>query len=70
MYWAGGCPGRVQRSHKPYPGATRFYTPKQLNVVPYKPPIDWWDIITKVVMGAGYFAVLIVLCVVLAITFG
>lgn len=70
MYWAGGCPGRVQRPNKPYPGATRFFTPKQLHVVTLKPPIDWGDIVTKVVMGAGYFAVLLAFCMILAIALG
>lgn len=50
MYWAGGCPSRVHRGNKTYPGAKRFMQP----IVP-KPPIDWREIISNIVGGTLFF---------------
>jgi hypothetical protein len=44
MYWAGGCPGRVHRGNKPYPGAKRFMQPKMEPM-----PRDWHGIISNTI---------------------
>lgn len=56
MYWAGGCPGHVSRSGKPYAGATRWLDARSLDVKPPKPPIDWWTVLWFVVGMTGFFA--------------
>lgn len=70
MYWAGGCPGRVQRSNKPYPGATRFFEPKPLNVSIPLPDIDWVTIFYYILTGSAYFVGVIALCVLIAVLAG
>ena len=53
MYWAGGCPGRIQRGGRRYPGETRWMMPSPKKV---KRPFNWaafwqgfWDIVIAVV---------------------
>lgn len=68
MYWAGGCPSHVSRSGKPYAGATRWLEPKGLDVKIPQPPIDWTAVICAGVAGVGFFATVIALCIVMALT--
>lgn len=65
MYMVGGGNGRVHRSDKPYPGATRFMAPSMP-----KPPIDWWGIISNITGGLLYFGSVALLCYVLLIAYG
>lgn len=65
MYWAGGCPGRVHRGNKPYPGAKRFMQPSMP-----KPPIDWYEIIGNIIGGTLFFGTLGMLVYILLLAFG
>lgn len=65
MYWAGGCPSRVSRSGKPYPGAVRFMEPKKLHVAIPKYLIDWRYVVSCAAAGAGFLIGTIGLCVML-----
>lgn len=51
MYWAGGCPSRISRSSKPYPGARRFME------VP-APPINWKRVASNIIGASIFFALL------------
>lgn len=65
MYWAGGCPGRVSRSGKPYAGATRWMEPKGLDVKIPRPPIDWSSVVFAGIAGVGFFSGVIWLCIIM-----
>lgn len=65
MYWAGGCPSHVERSGKPYAGATRWLEPKRLDVKIPKPPVDWVAVITFVLGCTGFFAGVFGICIML-----
>lgn len=63
MYWAGGCPGRVGRGIRCYPGARRFMQPP-------KAPINWKQIASDFVGGMLFFFALIVIILTLILGLG
>lgn len=65
MYWAGGCPHRVHRSGKPYPGAKRFMEPKMEPM-----PRDLYGIAVNVLCAVAAFVGLLCLCAVLLAAYG
>lgn len=61
MYWAGGCPARVQRGGRRYPGETRWMMPSPVKV---KRPINWryvWQTTGDIAAAIIAFALLLVL---------
>lgn len=63
MYMVGGSGGRVHRSGKPYPGATRFLQPE-------RPRINWRQMISDVVGGLIFGFGLLYLVFILALGLG
>lgn len=65
MYWAGGCPGRVHRGNKPYPGAKRFMEPKMEPM-----PRDWYGIVVNILGGGALLIGVLCMCTVLLALIG
>lgn len=63
MYWAGGCPGRVNRGTRSYPGARRFLQPPQ-------PPVNWRQITSDMVGAILYFSGVLVIILTLILGLG
>lgn len=68
MHWAGGCPSRVHRGSKVYPGQRRFMEPVPV-VLQDKPRRNWKGMVLNVFAALGAFYGLIMICIVLMLTF-